>query len=224
MANYISYSLFGDNPRYYKTALKCLKDADKFFRDWNLVFYVDEKVPKHAIKQLQSKSKVIFATPNFGMNGMLWRYQAIFLNDAERVIFRDADSRLLKRDSEAVREWIDSQKIFHILRDHPLHQYRILGGMFGLTVTEEIKVQAKKLVSDECNYGEDIKKVESVFYDSYVNNSLIHASFHKFEKHAINFPKKWSWKFVGEVEKTKFITFIMRLYRIFQMMFRVNKE
>ncbi len=37
------------------------------------------------------------------------------------VISRDADSPLSHRESVAVKEWLESDYTFHIMRDHPFH-------------------------------------------------------------------------------------------------------
>ena len=44
---------------------------------------------------------------------------------------RDLDSRFSEREQEAVYEWVNGEKIFHIIRDHPEHGTSILGGTWG---------------------------------------------------------------------------------------------
>ena len=62
--------------------------------------------------------------------GMFWRFLAAdHLSDI--VLSRDTDSRLNKREKAAVDEWLNSDKDFHIMRDHPYHATEILGGMWG---------------------------------------------------------------------------------------------
>ena len=62
---------------------------------------------------------------------MFWRFFAHDETDCEYVVFRDADSRISKREKMAVDEWIQSGKSIHIMRDHPYHTVPILGGMWG---------------------------------------------------------------------------------------------
>lgn len=45
---------------------------------------------------------------------------------------RDADSPIIPREEDAVREWLSGDRIFHIMRDHPLHCVSILGGLWGV--------------------------------------------------------------------------------------------
>ena len=58
---------------------------------------------------------------------MFWRF---LFDDSSVDIFivRDVDSRINKEES-AVKEWLESDKLLHIMRDHPHHYYKILGGM-----------------------------------------------------------------------------------------------
>ncbi|KAK4007260.1 hypothetical protein OUZ56_012420 [Daphnia magna] len=49
---------------------------------------------------------------------------------------RDTDSRIIPREEEAVRAWLASDKIFHIMRDHPAHCLfgYIMGCRFGILI------------------------------------------------------------------------------------------
>ena len=65
-------------------------------------------------------------------NGMFWRFYAASDPNVDVVISRDTDSRLTLREKAAVDEWLDSDKDFHIMRDHPCHAAPIMGGMWGV--------------------------------------------------------------------------------------------
>ena len=64
-------------------------------------------------------------------SGMFWRFSPCSESDVEAVLSRDTDSRLSWREKSAVDEWMNSDKGFHIIRDHPWHSAAILGGMWG---------------------------------------------------------------------------------------------
>ena len=64
--------------------------------------------------------------------GAMWRFLAINDPEAEYVIFRDADSVVSHRESEAVAEWIESGHSFHTMRDSGSHTALILAGMWAL--------------------------------------------------------------------------------------------
>ena len=56
---------------------------------------------------------------------------------------RDLDSRLNDREQAAVQEWLNSKKEFHIMRDHPMHGWPILGGLWGCKMTDVTRSQWK---------------------------------------------------------------------------------
>ena len=56
---------------------------------------------------------------------------------------RDLDARLGDRDQAAVQEWLQSNKAFHITRDHPEHGGPILGGAWGCKLTDLMRHQWK---------------------------------------------------------------------------------
>ena len=62
---------------------------------------------------------------------MFWRFEPAGEEDVDVMISRDTDSRLNLREKFAVEEWLESDKGFHIMRDHPHHGYPVLGGMWG---------------------------------------------------------------------------------------------
>ena len=53
------------------------------------------------------------------------------------MISRDLDSRFSDREKFAVQEWLNSNKSHHIMRDHPHHDFEVLGGLWGSKVTDE---------------------------------------------------------------------------------------
>lgn len=40
---------------------------------------------------------------------------------------RDSDGKIIVREEDAVREWLASNRTFHIMRDHPWHCMHIVG-------------------------------------------------------------------------------------------------
>lgn len=48
---------------------------------------------------------------------------------------RDADSPIISREEDAVREWLCTDRIFHVMRDHPKHCVSILGGLWGVKLS-----------------------------------------------------------------------------------------
>jgi hypothetical protein len=129
----IAFSLWGDNPIYNIGAIRNADLALEIYKDWECWFYLGSSTPKSTIDELskRSNSKVILSKEEGDWSGMFWRFHPASDPNVDIMISRDADSRLNRREFFAVQEWIESEKGFHIIRDHPHHGTEILGGMWG---------------------------------------------------------------------------------------------
>lgn len=137
MKKVISFCLWSDIPRYNIGAIKNAELAEKYYPDFECWFYIHKNsVPSETIISLKNMKnvKIILQeidiiSPNLFMS---WRFYPYDEPDVELFMSRDTDTRILQREQLAVREWLDTPKILHIMRDCPCHYPRILGGMFGL--------------------------------------------------------------------------------------------
>lgn len=205
MKKVLSFSLWGNQLKYTIGAIKNADLAKKFYSDFECWFYIHkDSVPCDIIEELKKKDnvKIILKEGNIDKNKpRMWRYEAIDDPEVEIMLSRDTDTRIWEREVLAVKEWLDSDKLFHIMRDHPHHSYHVLGGMFG----------TKKIYNFNWLYNiNNYKIVNGHFYDQdflrdYIyplikNNSIIHATFHKWESHAKDFPTQYNndYNFVGE--------------------------
>ncbi|RXG72143.1 hypothetical protein Avbf_07911 [Armadillidium vulgare] len=50
----------------------------------------------------------------------MWRFAAMGDSNIDVLLFRDTDSMVIKREYDAVQEWLKSNKTF-TLWDHPYH-------------------------------------------------------------------------------------------------------
>lgn len=89
-------------------------------------------MPETTLQALINAGAIVVRQPSPVYPPMFWRF---LVNDVgaayERYIVRDCDSRISMREVDAVNQWIESGKQFHILRDHPAHARPINGGMWG---------------------------------------------------------------------------------------------
>ena len=132
MKKIISFSLWGNNPKYTIGALKNANLALTIYPGWICRYYVGKSVPDDIINQLESLNNVeiIKMDEEGNWNSMFWRFYAIDDDDVEIMISRDADSRLSLREKLCVDEFMKSDKLFHSIIDHPFHG-GIMGGMWG---------------------------------------------------------------------------------------------
>ena len=206
MKKVISFSLWGNNPTYNIGAIKNAELAKEFYPDFECWFYIhQETVPEDTIKKLQefNNTKIIFKSGDLNkIKPMMWRFESIDDPEVEIMLSRDTDSRFLLREKLAVNEWLNSTNLFHIMRDHPHHNFVILGGMFGSKKIPQLpswsNVMKNFIQEGDRNYDQNF--LRDYIYPIIKNNSTIHASFHKMEPHAKNFPINYRPElyFVGE--------------------------
>jgi len=137
MKKIISFSVWGSNPKYAEAAYQNLLLQPEIYPGWTCRFYVDETVPLSVINKLKGTpeipTEIVLMPPSDGNYGLFWRFEPLKDTTIERFIVRDSDSRLNIREAAAVKEWEESGKEFHIMRDHPQHGAYICGGMWGAT-------------------------------------------------------------------------------------------
>ena len=208
MKKVISFSLWGDNPTYNIGAIRNAEDAKKWYPDFECWFYIHENsVPHETIEKLKlfKNTRILLKSGNLSNEDCkprMWRFEAIDNSEVEIMMPRDTDTRFTEREKLAVDEWIASNTLFHIMRDHPHHTYCVLAGMFGTKKIPQLPIwiNIMNLYSKTDNRMYDQDFLRDYIYPLVKDNSIIHASFHKIEQNAINFPIDYcsDFRFVGE--------------------------
>lgn len=131
--NVIAFSLFGDNERYTRGAVKNAALAGEIYPGWRCRFYCDDTVPAATRSALISAGAEVkmMPRPSRYSDGLFWRF--LVMNDPAvvRFMIRDCDAVINSRERRAVDEWIASGLLFHVMRDSPAHADLILAGMWG---------------------------------------------------------------------------------------------
>jgi hypothetical protein len=206
MKKVLTFSLWGDNPMYTIGSIKNAKISQIYYPDFECWFYIHkETVPQTIIDELNilSNVKIIFKNGDLTNNkSRMWRFEAIDDPEVEIMMSRDTDTRILLREKLAVDEWLNSNKLFHIMRDHPHHNTNILAGMFGTKKNNNITSWCK-LINDYVQYDNrdyDQTFLSNYIYPNIINDCIIHASFYKKENFCLDFPIEYNEKrdFVGE--------------------------
>jgi len=201
MKKIVSFSLWGENPKYTIGAIENAKLVNKIYDGWVGRFYCGKSVPENIINTLKNtpNTEVIIMDEDGSWTGMFWRFLAC--KDSDVMISRDTDSRLSLREKLAVNEWLESDKDFHIMRDHPHHTTEILGGMWGCRngILKDIEL-------DIINYNKgdfwqvDQNFLKEIIYPKIYENSFTHDSFFNISKNSIQFPtQRIDKEFVGDV-------------------------
>ena len=196
MKQVIAYSLWGSDPKYTIGALRNAQQLEEFYPSWIAKFYVDITTPRGIVYELESYNNVQVAERyEVGdWRAMFWRFEATFDDDADVVLFRDTDCRLNSREKAAVDEWLESDKTFHIMRDHPYHKFPILGGMWGAKKND--KYDMKRLISDYYTnhsadrYGTDYEFFIQILYPLIKDDCMEHDEF--FNGKPFPIPRNWN--------------------------------
>ena len=67
---------------------------------------------------------------------LIWRFLPILDPNVDILLSRDLDSTITSREVEAVKQFLNSSKDFHIIRDHPNHIQPIMGGLWGIKLAD----------------------------------------------------------------------------------------
>ena len=206
----ISFSLYGDNPIYTTGAIKNAELKETYFRDWKMWVYHNNSVPSIVLDELAALNVRLINTreENSGFLGSLWRFRPLADQQVERFISRDCDSRISIRDEIAVNEWINSEKKFHIIRDHPKgHRYLINAGMWGAkgnsipNFSELMSTYIQKNTRKrDCTV--DQRFLADVIYKLIVSDLFVHDEFFNYEGISIKIKRSRcldEFAFIGEI-------------------------
>lgn len=192
--NIISFSLFGNNPKYCENAVVNSQIAKELYPDWKCMFYCSSDVPKNVTKRLEENGAILHIKEEAkDIKEMLfWRFLPMSDKTIHRCIVRDCDSLLTKRESIIVNEWVNSKKAFHIIRDYYSHTDLILAGMFGCVsgVFDDIEKLYKEFLSKSHTSRTHLDQLflKEYIWPSIKNNVLIHDSrFYCEENNSKNF-------------------------------------
>lgn len=192
----VSYSLWGDNPKYNIGALRNAELVSELYPGWQARFYVGINTPAETVNGLHDRGAFVVDMKKPGdWTGMFWRFEAASDPDVDVMISRDCDSRITSREVAAVKAWLKSNAMFHIMRDHPHHATEILGGMWGVRapLLRNIKDLIHEYVKGDF-WQVDQNFLREVVYPKVAQFSIVHDEF--FQK--IPFPtNRVNDEFVG---------------------------
>lgn len=187
MVSVFSFSLYGSADKYCKGMLRNVELIHESFPDWEIWIAVGTGVPDSIIQELQNYSFVkLRFTNETGHVNMSYRFFPIDNPTVDVMCVRDADSRVFARDVSCVRDFVQSEKLFHIVRDHPNHHHTIMGCSFGIKKgllnrpLEEI-FQEYRQQRSVTEFWNDMEFISAVFYPYVLSVSMIHDDLQRFE-------------------------------------------
>ena len=187
MTRVFSFTLFGDQEKYWKGLLVNIDLIHDKFPDWEIWVYVGNDVPTSVIHTLSSMLNVILIkTHETGMVNKFFRFIPIDDPDVEICIIRDADSRIYERDEYCIHDFVVSTAGAHIIRDHPNHHHRMMAGMWGIK-QGVIGIPIYTLFSHwrasrgTSNFWDDTEFLVHLIYPRIASFALIHDELRNYE-------------------------------------------
>lgn len=205
MKNIIGYSLWGTHPMYWKGALINIDLVNKYYPGFKSRFYINNDSDPDLIKTIKGKNvEIELVNPTGEFGGMFSRFAAAEEKDVNIFMSRDCDSRISQREVSAVQEWLNSDKDFHIMRDHPWHSVAILGGMWACRngILRDINLMGS--ISKWKNHsikGCDQDFLGQIIYPLIKDKSMEHSEFNlRYGGEIRPFPHiRNNYEFVGDV-------------------------
>ena len=186
----ISFALWGKNLKYEIGLIESIKMAKKYYNNWQCWVYVHKKsVNDDLITKLNNYDNVkviIKEDEEIRRNRfMLWRVEPLDDPFVEYLSVRDTDTRIFPREVLAVNEWVKSGKSLHIMRDHPQHFPKILGGSWGVKTNKLPKLnwthESEKFFQIRGETEDDQNFLEVYLYSLFKNDRIIHDEIKKYE-------------------------------------------
>jgi hypothetical protein len=198
--NIVSFCLYGKDKLYRIGAIKNVELCKIFYPGWVPWIYCSPSIDKETLYELKKRGAKIFVVEeDDSAFFMTYRFLPCATEEVGRVIFRDTDSRIDKREAAAVSEWIKHDTSLHIMRDHPWHiitpQTVILGGMWGVKADKlrDIKDIIFKYSKTD-KWGTDQRIIAQEIYPRFINDKTVHDEIYS----NCPFPlKRDGYKFIG---------------------------
>lgn len=91
-------------------------------------------IPSNVAAQLkQLPVQLVYVnTQNVKLDPSLWPALAVDDESVDYLLVRKPSGRISDRDAAVVREWMESEKVVHVIKDHPRHSAnKIIPGLWG---------------------------------------------------------------------------------------------
>nr|XP_045598498.1 uncharacterized protein LOC123758316 isoform X1 [Procambarus clarkii] len=216
----VSFSLFGKFPSsYYSGAFTLMQRLSRVYPGWSVRFYHDldfsDPVKKKWMCSLACKYKQLDFCYVGNLPGDLgdiqwtigtvWRLAVMGDPLVQRFIIRDTDSPILQREVDAVQEWLNSDKCFHMMRDNPAHSEAIMGGTWGGCGTWHLEAMPRlrdlvfRWSKNKSRVSQDQINVVQLLWPTLKKSHLAHDAYwcHKFPGSRPFPSRRQNYTFVG---------------------------
>ena len=203
------------NDKYYVGLLENIALIQKHFPQAYTYVYIGNDVPESFVDELRSRKNVALRFTNeTGAVNMIHRFFAIDEPGVDLMFVRDADSRVHWKDRWAIREFMNtSWAKAHAIRDNPVHNTAILGGLWGMYKIAGINIRslyyATRSARKDFGMGLDQDFLIECIYPRVASLLMIHSSqTWKFRPSEVLHPFPFTFSneiYCGRIEEVNYI-------------------
>jgi hypothetical protein len=182
--NVISFSLWGPAPFYSYGAMINLMLSRTVYPGWTCRYYVDASVPPACVAFLRDNgADVRNIEDEYPGVGLFQRFLVMNDRSVGRFLVRDCDARLSTDEADLVRQWIDSDHPFHVVRDHVLHNELMIGCTWagrtdcGIDIVELMRRYFT--FGPTAKYGHDQRMLGLMLWPLIRNHCLVHDKYYR---------------------------------------------
>lgn len=177
-----SFSLFGSNKKYTEGMVINAQQISARFPSVRIQIYVANDVPSDIVTRLEAfpNVRIVRVQRSNGTLNTFDRFIAIDDPDCDVMFSRDADSRIHDRDAACIEDFLASDKLLHIIRDHKYHRSLISAGMWGIrkkALTQPMQAlidQWRSTRRADSGYMCDQRFLDHAIYPVLVKDAMIH--------------------------------------------------
>lgn len=181
MVNVFSFCLYGSTKKYLDGMIQNIECIRHYFPEFEIWIYLGSDVPAEKYSTYPNVKCIPTTITDSDLKS--YRYFPIDDPSVECMIVRDTDSRVYDRDAWCIREFLRSDKKFHIVRDHYWHKTKITGGMWGVKqhflnvhIEDLYKTWIRANPQYQGLYDTDQKFLEACIYERVKHDVLIHSN------------------------------------------------
>jgi tetratricopeptide (TPR) repeat protein len=184
--NVISFSLWGTAAFYGYGAMINLVLGRTIYPGWTCRFYVDATVPRPCVAFLRDNgADVRNIEDEYPGVGLFQRFLVMNDKAVGRFLVRDCDARLSAAEADLVREWIESNYPFHVVRDHVMHNELMIGCTWagrtdcGIDIVKLMRHYFGFTNGPTAKYGHDQRMLGLTLWPLIRGRSLVHDKYYR---------------------------------------------
>ena len=181
MVKVFSFYLCNDNEEQCFGMLENLKSINFKFPEFETWIYISDNVPKCYVNKFKEyKVKIILTKENIKIE----RLFPIDNPEVEVMFCRNVDGRINERDEWCIKDFLQSNESFHIIRDNYLHKkHKVIPELMG--IKKGILPSFIKKLYDLKQSINDIDFINKIIYPLFKKHILIHSDIIRFKDEQI---------------------------------------